>query len=70
MPIQIERWLFEDGIRKCENETLYIPIMKGIDDKEMIILREKGNMLDNNLKGDVKIIINIYKILLSLREKV
>ena len=68
MPIQIERWLFEDGIRKCENETLYIPIMKGIDDKEMIILREKGNMLDNNLKGDVKIIINIQNTSIFKRE--
>ena len=57
--VTIERWLFEDGIRKCENETLYIPIHKGIDDKEMIILREKGNVLDSSLKGDVKIIIII-----------
>ena len=57
--VTIERWLFEDSIRKCENETLYIPIHKGIDDKEMIILREKGNVLDSNLKGDVKIIITI-----------
>ena len=59
IPVQIERWLFEDGIRKCENETLYIPIQKGIDDKEMIILREKGNIMDSNLKGDVKIVISI-----------
>ena len=59
IPIQIERWIFENGVRKCENETLYIPITKGVDDKEMIILREKGNITDNNLKGDVKIVINI-----------
>ena len=59
VPITIERWLFEDDIRKVENETLYIPIMKGIDDKEIIILREKGNVLKNDLKGDVKVIINI-----------
>ena len=59
IPVQIERWLFEDDIRKLESETLYIPIMKGIDDKEIIILREKGNVLKNDLRGDVKIIINI-----------
>ena len=57
--VTVERWLFEDSIRKCESETLYIPIHKGIDDKEMIILRDKGNVLDNNLKGDVKVIISI-----------
>ncbi len=59
IPVQIERWLFEDDIRKIENETLYIPIMKGIDDKEIIILRDKGNVLRSDLRGDVKIIINI-----------
>ena len=52
----IERWLFEDGIRKCENETIYVPISKGIDNNEIIILRERGNVMDSNLKGDVKII--------------
>ena len=62
VPITIERWLFEDDIRKVENETLYIPLMKGIDDNEIIILREKGNVLKNNLKGDVKIIINIQNL--------
>jgi len=62
VPVQIERWLFEDDIRKIENETLYIPIMKGIDDKEIIILREKGNVLKNDLRGDVKLIINIQNL--------
>ena len=46
-------------MRKLENETLYIPIHKGIDDKEIIILKDKGNILDNDLKGDVKVVINI-----------
>jgi DnaJ-class molecular chaperone len=59
IPISIERWLIEDGMRKIENETLYIQIPKGLDDKEIIILREKGNMLDNNIKGDVKVIVSI-----------
>ena len=66
--VTIDRWLFEDGMRKIENETLYIPIHKGIDDKEMIILREKGNVLDNNLKGDVKIIITIQNTSLFKRD--
>ena len=68
IPVQIERWLFEDGMRKCESETLYIPIMKGIDDKEMIILREKGNILSSELKGDVKIVINIQNTTIFKRD--
>ena len=59
IPVQIERWLFEDGMRKCENETIYVPISKGIDNNEIIILRERGNVMDSNLKGDVKIIVGI-----------
>lgn len=62
IPVQIDRWLFEDGIRKLENETLYIPIAKGIDDKEIIILRDRGNIMDTELKGDVKIIISIHNL--------
>jgi DnaJ-class molecular chaperone len=68
IPVQIERWLFEDGIRKCENETLYIPIQKGMDDKEMIILRERGNIMDSNLKGDVKIVISIQNTTIFKRD--
>jgi DnaJ-class molecular chaperone len=59
IPVPIERWLFEDGIRKCENETIYVPLKKGIDNNEIIILRERGNMLDSNLRGDIKIIVGI-----------
>jgi len=66
--VQIDRWIFEDGIRKCENETLYITINKGVDDKEIIILREKGNVLDSQLKGDVKLIITIQNSTMFKRE--
>jgi DnaJ-class molecular chaperone len=59
IPVPIERWLFEDGIRKCEKETIYVPLKKGIDNNEIIILRDRGNMLDNNLRGDIKIIVGI-----------
>jgi DnaJ-class molecular chaperone len=59
LAVPIERWLFEEGMRKVEKETIYVPIKKGIDNNEIIILREKGNIMDNNLKGDVKIIITI-----------
>ena len=52
-------WIYFNFPRKLENETLYIPIPKGTDDKEIVILREKVNIMDVNLKGDVKIIINI-----------
>jgi DnaJ-class molecular chaperone len=59
VPLVIERWIVENGNRNVENETLYIDIPKGIDDNEIIILREKGNVLSETVKGDVKIFIKI-----------
>ena len=57
--VDIERWIFEDNIRKMEKETLYVELMKGIDNNEIIIMRDKGNIMSNDNKGDVKIIVNI-----------
>ena len=58
-PIEITRWIIENNVRREETETLYVNIPKGIDNNEMIILRERGNILDDNNKGDIKIFIKI-----------
>ena len=59
IPIEIERWIIENGIKVLENETIYVPIPQGIDENEMIILRDKGNILNEQIKGDVKIFVKI-----------
>lgn len=59
IPVDIERWIIENGNKVFEKETLYIPIPKGIDDNEIILLREKGNILNENMKGDVKIFVKV-----------
>ena len=59
IPVDIERWLIENGNKVFEHETVYIPIPKGIDDNEIIILRDKGNINEGNIIGDVKIFIKI-----------
>tara|TARA_B100000482_G_C12612027_1_gene299452 strand:+ start:838 stop:1788 length:951 start_codon:yes stop_codon:yes gene_type:complete len=58
-PIEIERWICANTIKHNEKETLYLSIHSGIDSNEMIFIREKGNILDDFNKGDVKIFINI-----------
>lgn len=58
IPIEINRFVQEQNRRIHENETIYLDIPQGIDDGEMIIIREKGNVIDN-FKGDVKICIKI-----------
>ena len=59
LPIEIERWIIESGNKVFEHENLYINIPKGIDDNEIIIIRDKGNILSDEIKGDVKIFIKI-----------
>ena len=59
IPLEIERWIIENGIKVFEKETLYAPIPQGIDEGELLIIRDKGNVLNENVKGDVKIFIKI-----------
>ncbi len=59
LPIEITRWIIENNVRREENETIYIDIPMGIDANELIILRERGNILSENNKGDIKIFIRI-----------
>lgn len=59
MPIKIKRWIQNNNSRLYENETIYLTIPQGIDDNEMIIIRDKGNILNDEFKGDIKTFINI-----------
>jgi len=59
LPLDIERWIIENGNKVFEKETLYIPIPQGIDDNEIILLREKGNITNEHMKGDVKIFVKV-----------
>ena len=60
IPIEIERWVMETPTqRNTERETVYINIPSGIDNNEFIILRNQGNVIDENVKGDIKIAIEI-----------
>jgi curved DNA-binding protein len=58
-PIEIERLIREGKIDRAEKETIYINIPKGIDDNEIIVAREKGNVLSDTNKGDIKIFVKI-----------
>jgi DnaJ-class molecular chaperone len=59
IPVEIERWLIENGTKIFENETVYVTVPKGIDEGEIIILKEKGNVMSDANKGDIKIFIKI-----------
>ena len=59
IPVDIERWIIENGLKVVEHETVYVTVPKGIDDNEIIMLKEKGNVLSETNKGDIKIFVKI-----------
>ena len=59
IPLDIERWVMENGIKTNEQEMVYISVPQGIDDGEIIVLRDKGNIINDNQKGDVKVFIKV-----------
>ncbi len=58
-PLNIERWIRINDTRKIEKEKVYVDIPAGVDDNELIILRDQGNDLDGIIKGDIKVFIRI-----------
>jgi DnaJ-class molecular chaperone len=59
IPVDIERWINDNGTKILEKETLYVSIPKGIDENEIILLKDKGSIVNDQCKGDVKIFIKI-----------
>jgi len=59
IPVDIERWIIENGTKMFEHETVYVSVPKGIDEGEIIVLKEKGNIASETNKGDIKIFIKI-----------
>ena len=59
IPIDIERWIINNGIKIFENETVYVTVPKGIDEGELIILQDKGNSAREDCKGDIKVFVKI-----------
>ena len=59
LPLVIERWVLQNNVKHNENETVYINIPPGIDENEMILLKDKGHVLNEATKGDVKLTIQI-----------
>jgi len=57
--IEIERWIMENGHKVFEKQTLYVNVPKGTDDNEIILLKDVGNCINDQCKGDVKIFVKV-----------
>ena len=58
IPLTVERWQSVNGEKTQETENIYVDIPRGVDNNEMLMVREKGNVI-NNIKGDIKIFVVI-----------
>ena len=58
-PIEIDRWIYEDGYKIMEHEKIYMDIEAGTDNGEIIILKHRGNIDIYDVCSDIKIHIHI-----------
>ena len=58
-PLQVERWILVNNVKRMEKEKLYININKGVDSGEIMIIKDKGNIINERLKGDIKLHIKV-----------
>ena len=59
IPITVERWIYQNNHQITQEETLYVDIPKGIDNNEIITIKDKGNRLSSQNRGDIEVKINI-----------
>jgi DnaJ family protein B protein 4 len=59
LPIEIERWVMNGDIRNMEKETVYVNVPPGVDENEMLILNDKGHVVNETVRGEVKLVFHI-----------
>lgn len=57
--IDIERWIIMNNMKVNEQITISFKIPAGIDDNEIIIIRDCGNIMNEQMKGDLKVVVNV-----------
>ena len=58
VPLEIERTIIKYNEKRREKEVIYLDIPIGIDNNEIITLKEKGDII-NDIKSDVKVTIKV-----------
>lgn len=56
LPIEIERWVMKGQERIIEKEMVYVTMPPGIDNNESLCIQNKGNVVNDNCKGDIQFI--------------
>lgn len=59
--LEIERTVYSNGAEEIEKISFPIRIPEGVEDNEVIVLTERGHINEQQLQGDVQLIIHIKK---------
>jgi len=60
VPLDFERWVLEnDNNRRGERESMFITIPPGIDENETIRIHDRGNIVNEHVKGDIHVNVKI-----------
>jgi DnaJ-class molecular chaperone len=59
VPVEFERWNIINNVRSTEREVLNVNLPRGIDDGETIVIGDRGNNINNQARGEVRINIRI-----------
>lgn len=57
--IEYEKWNVSNNIKIGEMAVLNVTIPPGIEESEVMVIREVGNSIENQIKGDVKVCIQV-----------
>lgn len=59
---EVEKWVIQNDVKIQEIERIQANIPPGIDHQDIIIVRDAGNTVSPELKGDIKFIIKINSV--------
>jgi DnaJ family protein B protein 4 len=59
IPISVDRWVIENGMKLIENITLVVDVPKGVEDKETIVVASAGNMAGPHIVGDILVTVHV-----------
>jgi DnaJ family protein B protein 4 len=59
LPVEIEKWSIINNMKVNEIETIIVTIPPSMDEGYTLLINKKGNKINDNIIGDVKILIKI-----------
>ena len=57
--VEYDKWNVLNNIRSTEHETLSLNIPRGIDDGETIVIEDRGNNINNQVRGELRVTVRV-----------